>query len=101
MCILAFILTVNIVVFIVAFAFHVADIIVFGETGITAITVYELMSDWNIRLWVYVLLLIPLLPFAIVDAAIVLFLYGLVKLFKYGLVKLFKSPNIHGLFFKE
>lgn len=93
MCILAFILTVNIVAFIAAFAFHVADIILYGETGIMAITAYELMSDCNIRLWVYILLLIPILPFAIVDAAIVLFLYGLVKLFK--------SPNIHSLFFKE
>ena len=93
MCILAFILTVNIVVFIVAFAFHVADIIVYGKTGIMAITAYEFMSDSNIRLWVYILLLILFLPFAIVDAAIILFLYGLVKLFK--------SPNIHGLFFNE
>lgn len=93
MCILAFVLVVNIVVFIVAFAFHVADIIVYGETGIMAVTVYELMSDCNIRLWVYILLLILFLPLAIVDAAIVLFLYGLVKLFK--------SPNIRSLFFKE
>ena len=93
MYILAFILTVNLVALIVTFAFHVADIIVEGETGITAITVYELMSDYDIRLWVYILLLILFLPLAIVDTAIVLFLYGLVKLFK--------SPNIHSLFFKE
>lgn len=93
MYILAFILTVNFVVFIVAFAFHIADIIVYGETGITAITAYEIMSDCNIRLWVCILLLILFLPFAIVDAAIVLFVYGLVKLFR--------SLNIHSLFFKE
>ena len=93
MYILGAILTVNLIAFIVAFAFHVADIIVYGETGVTAVTVYELMSDCNIRLWIYILLLILFLPLAIVDTAIVLFLYGLVRLFK--------SPNIHGLFFKE
>lgn len=93
MCILAFILAVNIVAFIAAFAFHVADIIVFGETGITAITVYEFMSDCNIRLWVYILLFILFLPLVVVDTVFVLLLYGIVKFFK--------SSNIQNLFFKK
>lgn len=93
MYILAFILTVNIVAFIVAFAFHVADIIVYGETGIMAITAYELMSDSNIRLWVYILLLTLFLPFVVVDTVFVLLLWGIVKFFK--------SSGIKNLFFKK
>lgn len=93
MYILAFILTVNIVAFIVAFAFHVADIIVYGETGIMAITAYELMSDWNIRLWVHILLFILFLPLVVVDTVFALLLCGIVKFFK--------SPNIKNLFFKK
>lgn len=93
MYILAFILTVNIVAFIVAFAFHVADIIVYGETGIMAITACELMSDWNIRLWVHILLFILFLPLVVVDTVFALLLCGIVKFFK--------SPNIKNLFFKK